>query len=145
MRPALADDRWELRRLYTLGFSSEFRLQNKDARMAESKARLQLRQWLGGIAAFTLLTHYCANEREQSGSYRSDLRCAIARADRSSADAPPRWIRMQEARRLASLPACRKHIHLGRLHARRTLCRPTVHKFRALLVVASLLVLLQQA
>ena len=94
---------------------------------------------------FTLLTHYHANETGLSGSYRLSLPCTIARAGRSSAGDPPRWIRMREARRLASLPECRKHDHLGRLHARRTLSRPTVHRFRALLVVASLLVLLEEA
>jgi len=43
---------------------------------------------------------------------------------------------MRAAQKLASLPECRKHNHLGKLHARRTLGRLTVHRFRALLVLA---------
>ena len=83
------------------------------------------------------IRHDFANELELSGSYRSDLRCASDWFARSSAGAHPHRIRMREARR-PSIPAgYRKRSHLGKPHARRTPCRQTEHKSRALLSSAS--------
>ena len=79
-----------------------------------------------------------ANESELSGWYRSDLRCASGWVGRSSANARPHRIRMRSAQRVPNPPGCRKHNHLGKPHARRTLCRQTEHRSRALLGSASL-------
>ena len=85
-----------------------------------------------------------ANEIELSGSYRSDLRCASDWVGRSSADAHPHRIRMRNDQRAPNPPGCRKHNHLGKPHARRTLCRRPEHKSRALLGSASRLVSLER-
>ena len=83
------------------------------------------------------IRHDFANELELSGSYRSDLRCASDWFARSSASAHPHRIRMREARKHPTPPGYRKRNPLGKPHARRTLCRQTEHRSRALLSSAS--------
>ena len=92
---------------------------------------------LASLGVFTEeLRYFVMNGCERFGWCRSNLRCAMAGAARSSADARPRWIRMRRIRRGPSPPACRKHNRPGTPHARRTLCRPTGNRSRALLVFA---------
>ena len=90
-----------------------------------------------------LIRQHSANEIEPFDSYQSNLRCAIDLVHRSSADARLRWIRMRAPRSDPTPRACRKHDHRGRLHARQTLGHLPKHRFRALLVSASLVFLLE--
>lgn len=84
---------------------------------------------------------YSGNESARSGSYLPDLRCANDRIRRSSVSAHSHQIRTRKIRRFPNPSGYRKHNHPGRPHARRTLCRQTEHKCRALLVAESRLVL----
>ena len=113
----------------------------------QSKAKSAERNSLGQRprVIFILISDYPGNEIEQSGSYRSDLRCAIDRVGRSRVCVHPHWIRMRKAQRDPSPLGCRKHNHLGRPHAPRTLCRRPEYRSRALLVSASLVFLEEKA
>jgi hypothetical protein len=108
--------------------------------MSKAEYILRGQYALGALGAAPAIRHDSANGIELCGSYRSDLQCASGWLGRSSADALPHRIRMHEARRNPSPPGCRKHNRLGKLHARRILCRQTERRSRALLGSASGLV-----
>src|SRR6185437_6001790 len=90
------------------------------------------------------LNQHPGNEIEPCGLYQSDLGWTTDPLYRSSVDAHADRIRTSKLRSNPSPRACRKHDPRGKLHARRTLGRPPAHRSRALLVSASLLVLLEE-